>query len=117
MIKPSRCNCRNAALDPPLSSRSNYSRTLGAILQAAKDVRDGVQCAAKVDAAKGQYVIEVALPLKTAQYDYTGERRFSFSIMRQVYYADTYSPAERLGRYPLFLTAYNRESRGMVFVE
>jgi len=85
--------------------------------QAALDVRQGVQCAARLNDAKTAYTLEVALPLKTLRYDFTGGGAFAFNIMRQVYNADTYSPQERLGWHPIFFTAHEPASRGLTFME
>lgn len=86
--------------------------------QAAADQREGVQCAATLAGDRKSYTIEVALPLKTVKYDFTQGKAFSFTIMRQAYVADTQNqPAERLGWHPMFFTAHDAASRGLVFME
>lgn len=94
--------------------------SLGAFrgFQTARDNRQGVQCAVARNDAGRQFTIEVALPLKVeGQYDYSAPGAYNFTIMRQVYNGDTYSPPERLGWHPMFFTAHNIESRGLVFME
>jgi hypothetical protein len=86
--------------------------------QAARDNREGVQAAGVIAPDGRSYTVEIAIPLRVAgRYDFTGEQALSFTVMRQVYLADTFSPPERLGWHPLFLTAHNAESRGLVFLE
>ena len=84
---------------------------------AARDNRAGVQCAAKVAPDKKSYTLEFAIPLKCPTYDYTGVKAFTFTVMRQVYHSNSYSPPERLGWAPLFLTASVPESRGLIILE
>jgi len=94
--------------------------SLGAFrgFQTARDNRERVQAAAITAADNKSYTIEVALPLKVeGQYDYTKGKAFNFTIMRQVYNSNTFSPPERLGWHPMFFTAHNTESRGLVLVE
>jgi len=93
--------------------------SLGAFrgFHAARDNRAGVTCAARTANDKQGYTLEVALPLKTDKYDYTQGRVFALNIMRQVYYADTFSPPERLGWHPLFFTVHEPASRALVFSE
>ena len=93
--------------------------SLGAFrgFHSARDNRAGVTCAARMSDDKKAYTVEIALPLKTDKYDYTQGRTFALNIMRQVYYADTFSPPERLGWHPLFFTIHEAASRALTFME
>jgi hypothetical protein len=93
--------------------------SLGAFrgMRAALDVRKDVLCAARMNADKTAYTLELALPLKTDRYDFTKDRVFTFNIMRQVYNSNSFSPPERLGWHPIFFTAHETSSRALTFVE
>jgi hypothetical protein len=86
--------------------------------QSARDNRKGVQCAARMSADKTAYTIEVALPLKAeGLYDYSTPGVYTFNVMRNPFYADTFNSKERIGWAPIFFTAGAPESRGLVVLE
>jgi len=86
--------------------------------RAARDNREGVTCAVKLAPDKKSYTIEAAFPLKVKDmYDFTGGRVFTFNVMRNPFYADTFNSKERIGWAPLFFTAHNIESRGLIVFE
>lgn len=94
--------------------------SLGAFRGYAKavDNRKDVQCAVKVAEDGKSYTVEAAFPLKVdGQYDYTGERMLSFNIPRSPFKAKTFNPKERIGWAPIFFTAGNPESRGLLILE
>jgi len=84
----------------------------------AQDNRKDVLCAVKQAPDGTSYTIEVALPLKVdGLYDYSTGRAFTFNVMRNPFYADTFNPKERIGWAPIFFTAGRPESRGLVVLE
>ncbi|MBT3376187.1 MAG: DUF4838 domain-containing protein [Lentisphaerae bacterium] len=84
----------------------------------AQDNRKDVHCAVKQAADGMSYTIEVALPLKVdGLYDYSTGCTFTFNVMRNPFYADTFNPKERIGWAPIFFTAGRPESRGLVVLE
>ena len=85
--------------------------------RAAKENREGCQVGVELDKEGGRYTIEFAMPLKAGGYDYTQEKVFTFNIMRNIFRADTFAAEEIIGWYPIFFTAHNPESRGLVFVD
>ena len=82
----------------------------------AEGNREGVTVAVRLDQEAGHYTIEAAFPLKAEGYDFTGEKVLSFNLMRNVYNADTDKALEIIGWAPIFYTARNAESRGLVFL-
>jgi len=83
----------------------------------AKDNREGVRVAVKLDKANGLYTLEAALPLKAKGYDCTAEKALSFNVARNVFTRDSYSPEVTLGWYPIFYTPTRPESRGLAVVQ
>lgn len=82
----------------------------------AADLRDA-EVAVRLDRQKGTYVVEAALPLKTAKYDYSKEKVLSFNITRMVFNSDSYFPTAFLGWHPIFHTGGAYYSRGLIFME
>ncbi len=84
----------------------------------AQDNRKDVTCAvAKADDGKS-YTIEVAFPLKVdGLYDYSAPGAYTFNIMRNPFYEDSFQSKERIGWAPIFNTAQLPESRGLVVLE
>jgi hypothetical protein len=82
---------------------------------AAQNNREGVQIAVHLDKAKGVFMIEAVLPLKTALYDYSQAKVLSFNVERYVYTRNSYESDVTLGWYPIFYTATVPESRGLIF--
>jgi hypothetical protein len=84
----------------------------------ARDNRSGVQCGVKMAADKKSYVVELAIPLKVAgQYDYTKGKAYTFNVMRNPFYGNTFNSKERIGWAPIFFTAGVPESRGLLIME
>jgi uncharacterized protein DUF4838 len=84
----------------------------------AQDNRKDVQCAVKQADDGKSYTIELALPLKVdGLYDYSTGKAFTFNVMRNPFYADTFNSKERIGWAPIFFTAGRPESRGLVVLE
>jgi hypothetical protein len=82
------------------------------------DNRAGVECAVKQAADGKSYTIEAAFPLKVeGQYDFTQERLLEFNIQRSPFHAKTFNPKERIGWAPIFFTAQNADSRGLLILE
>jgi hypothetical protein len=69
----------------------------------AKDNREGVQCAVRLDEAKRQFVIEAALPLKAGDYDLRHARELAFNIVRMIYTRNSYGADELLTWHPTAL--------------
>jgi len=82
----------------------------------AEGNREGAEVAVRLAKEKGYYVIEIALPLKADGYDFTGEHVLSFNFMRNTYNADTDKAEEISGWAPIFYTARDAESRGLIFL-
>ena len=83
----------------------------------AEGNREDVKGAVRLDEQGSHYTIEAAFPLKAEGYDLTGERVLSFNLMRNVYNADTDKALEIIGWAPIFYTARDAESRGLIFLE
>ena len=83
----------------------------------AKDNRDGVRVAVRQDKQGGYYVIEAAFPLKAKGYDFTKQRVLTFNIMRNIFSRDSFAAEELIGWHPIFYTAQNVESRGLLFTK
>ncbi len=85
----------------------------------SQDNRKDVICAVKQAEDGKSYTIELAIPLKVeGQYDYTqGSRVFTFNVMRNPFYANTFNSRERIGWAPIFYTAGVPESRGLLVLE
>ncbi len=81
----------------------------------AADQREGVAVASRLDKANGRFVIEVRLPLKGPMYDYSKLRELSFTLIRNVFYKDSYSSVETSAWNPMFLTGRSIESRGTLY--
>lgn len=79
--------------------------------------RQGVHVAVQLDKGKGEYVVEAALPLKAEGYDYAGEKALSFNLMRNVFLKNSFHAIEIIGWHPIFATAHDLVSRGLVFME
>jgi len=82
---------------------------------AAKDNRENVEVAVKLDTDKNVYVIEAALPLRASGYDYTAEKVLTFNVARMIYTRDSYESDVILGWHPIFVTVSDPASRGLVF--
>jgi len=83
----------------------------------AEGNREGVDVAVRRNEDAGHFTIEAAFPLKAGGYDFTREKVLSFNLMRNVYNGDTDKALEIIGWAPIFYTARDAESRGLVFVE
>ena len=83
----------------------------------AADNREGVEAAVRLDRDAGAYTIEAAFPLKAKGYDYTREKVLSFNLMRDVFTSDSFQAEEIIGWHPIFYTAQNAESRGLIFLQ
>ncbi|MDA0838187.1 MAG: DUF4838 domain-containing protein [Planctomycetota bacterium] len=84
----------------------------------SQDNRKDVHCAVNKAEDGKSYTIELAVPLKVeGQYDYTQGRVFTFNVMRNPFYANTFNSKERIGWAPIFYTAGVPESRGMLVLE
>ncbi len=84
----------------------------------AKDNRTDVHHAVRISDDRKSYTVEIAIPLHVkGLYDYSQTKVFSFNIMRNPFYADTFNSSERIGWAPIFFTASKPESRGTLVVE
>ncbi|HYG73551.1 MAG TPA: DUF4838 domain-containing protein [Planctomycetota bacterium] len=83
----------------------------------AADQREGVSAAARRDEASGVFVLEVALPLKTARYDFTSDKTLTFTLARNVVTRPGPQPDVIIGWHPLFHTGRVPESRGVGFFD
>ncbi|MFN0075025.1 MAG: DUF4838 domain-containing protein [Prosthecobacter sp.] len=96
------------SLDPkatPVGTGQYDINALGAFrgFAIAKDNREGVQCAVRLDEAAHRFVIEASLPLKAPGYDYTGLRELNFNIVRMIYTRNSYGADELLNWHPTSL--------------
>ncbi len=66
----------------------------------AKDNREGVQVAVRVDADAHRFTIEASLPLKTPLYDFTAAEDLSFNVVRMIYTRDSYGADELIQWHP-----------------
>lgn len=83
----------------------------------AKENRDGVECAVKLDNDQGVYTIEAAFPLKTANYDLSGEKVLTFTAWRNVYTRNSYEGEVYISWHPGFYSPGYYRSRGLIFME
>jgi len=83
----------------------------------AEGNREGVEIVVTLDEKGGYYTIEAAFPLRAEGYDFTQEKALSFNLMRNVYNADTFKAIEIIGWAPIFHSARDAESRGLLFVD
>lgn len=96
------------SLDPkatPVGTCQYDINALGAFrgFAIAKDNREGVQCAVRLDEAAHRFVIEASLPLKATGYDYTKLRELTFNIVRMIYTRNSYGADELLTWHPTSL--------------
>jgi len=85
---------------------------------AAKDNRKDVTCAVAMADDGKSYTIEVAIPLKVdGLYDCSAPGPYTFNIMRNPFYENSFQSKERIGWAPIFNTAQLPESRGLVILE
>jgi hypothetical protein len=82
---------------------------------AAKDNRQDVEVAVRLDKDKGEYVIEAALPLRAPGHDYTRHKALTLNVARMVYSGDSFESDVTLGWHPVFVTISDPASRGLVF--
>lgn len=66
----------------------------------AKDNREGVRCAVRLEEEKNRFTIEAVLPLKTAGYDYSALRELAFNVVRMIYTRNSYGADELLSWHP-----------------
>ncbi len=66
----------------------------------AKDNREGVRCAARLDKERNQFTIEAMLPLKAVDYDFSAHRELAFNVVRMVYTRNSYGADELLSWHP-----------------
>jgi hypothetical protein len=83
----------------------------------AADSRDGVLRAVALDAERQTFTMEVALPLKAKDYDYTRAKVLSFNALRNVYLANSYQAEKLVGWHPVFYSGGYYRSRGFIFME
>ncbi len=69
----------------------------------AKDNREGVQCAVRLDESAHRFVIEASLPLKGPGYDYSHSPDLAFNIVRMIYTRNSYGADELLNWHPTSL--------------
>lgn len=66
----------------------------------AQDHRAEVEVAVRLDEAARCYVLEAALPLHTAHYDFRGHEDLAFNVVRMIYTRDSYGADELLAWHP-----------------
>ena len=81
------------------------------------ETRDGFRWAATWDKGTKRYVLEIAVPLKTAYHDFAQEKLLSFNVMQNVFNANSYTATRILGWSPIFRTAHSYDSRSFIVLD
>ena len=69
----------------------------------------------RLDKDAGCYVIEAAFPLKTDGYDLSKARVQSLNLMRNVFNKNSFRAIGMSGWAPMFYTARDADSRGLIW--
>jgi hypothetical protein len=80
----------------------------------ARDNRDGVEAAAKLDKDTHTFTIEIAIPLKAGGYDFTGNQALLFNIVRDANSSSKQDLDAVMGWYPVMSNS-NAGSRTAIY--